>query len=634
MHLSPANRTEQCHRAHQTVIVESKPCCETIAPYNPIHLLTELLTFVVGRTFSLITRPLFRPYSRLCLASTVTMRIYKPDRTVRVPKDLNLTELLHQSAPGRHVPDSHLICKDNLTNRSITIGEFRNRAGRLAHGLKRQLYCSEGDRFALILPNCVEFVELYHAVLWTGGVVSPINHQLKPAEIGHALAISRPKYVLAYEPVLQNVKDAVKIAASDLEKKAGVHQYDPEIITVLKKSPAHKYMPDDFLDDEILPIPHYEDTSKHLATIHLSSGTTGLPKGVQLSHFNFVANCYQLYKHDAPQWHAQSRVVCYTPFVHIAMTTHPLFFGPWMGIMHHAMPSFDLETLAQIVQSTAATNIQGVAAVIKALAESDITERYDFSSVEIIQIGGAPFTDDLLRKLHSKGKWKMSFLYGMTEAAPYVSWQRVGQEVPRGAVGKIMPSIDCLLRKEGTTEDAAEGGPGELHVRGPNLAQGYVSVETGSAKAIADEDGFYNTGDVCTIDKNGFVSIVGRTKELIKFKGFQVSPMEMEALVQEHPLIADAGVAALWDQEQLTELPTAYVVLKESTADPTRKEEQLRQVNKDIDLLVSGYKKLRGGVWEVDVLPRNAQMKFLRQQFRSATTGPNSLGKKPNSVKL
>ena len=98
------------------------------------------------------------------------------------------------------------------------------------------------------------------------------------------------------------------------------------------------------------------------SSTHVFSGS---PKGVQLSHYNFVANCYQLYAHDAPQWHSQSRVVAYTPFVHIAMTTPPLFFGPWMGCMHHAMPAFDLEMLGQVVQSIAATNIQGVAPVVK-----------------------------------------------------------------------------------------------------------------------------------------------------------------------------------------------------------------------------------------------------------------------------
>ena len=404
-------------------------------------------------------------------------------------------------------------------------------------------------------------------------------------------------------------------------------QFHPTIIIVINKSPGHKHIPDDFLDEDKLPIPHYADTSSKVATIHLSSGTTGLPKGVQLTHYNFVANCFQMYTHDAAQWHTGSRVVAYTPFVHIAMTTMPLFFGPFMGMMHHAMPSFDLENFGQIVQSTSATHIQGVAAVIKALALTDITERYNFSSVEIIQIGGAPFTADLLKRLFSCGRWKMSFLYGMTEAAPYVSWQKWGESVPEGAVGKLLPNIKASLRKEGTAEDVSEGGPGELWIRGPNLARGYVSVNTvESAKSLVDDEGWYNTGDVCTISLEGFLSVVGRTKELIKNKGFQVSPMELEALVAEHPLVADAPVGAVWDVEQLTKLPAGYVVLKDSVADGRTKEDVLRKVHSDTDELVSGYKKLRGGVWEVDMLPRNAQTKILRRQLKDHRTGPNSLG--------
>ena len=563
------------------------------------------------------------------------MRVYKSATQVTIPKDLNLTELLHQNAPDRQIEASHLICKDNLTNRSITIGELRDRAGRLAHGLRRHFDVAEDEGFALILPNCVEFVELYHAILWTGGIVCPINHQLKPAEIGHALAISKPKFLFAYEPVLQNIKEAIKIARGDLATKTSITHFDPTIITVIKKSPGHKHIPDDFLDEDQLAVPHYTDTSTHLATIHLSSGTTGLPKGVQLTHYNFVANCYQMYAHDAAQWHAESRIIAYTPFVHIAMTTMPLFFGPWMGMMHHAMPSFDLETLGQLVESTSATNIQGVAAVIKALAVTDVTSRYDFSSVEIIQIGSAPFTADLLKRLFSRGRWKMSFLYGMTEAAPYVSWQKLGERVPAGAVGKLLPGIEGLLRIEGSPEDAPEGGPGELWIRGPNLAQGYVSVETvGSAKPLADDEGWYNTGDVCTISEGGFLSVVGRTKELIKFKGFQVSPMELEALVAEHPMVADAAVGAVWNEEQLTELPAAYVVLKDIGVDGRKKQDALRQIHRDIDALVSGYKKLRGGVWEVDMLPRNAQTKILRRQLKDHCTGPNSLGYSISRAKL
>jgi 4-coumarate--CoA ligase len=553
------------------------------------------------------------------------MRIYKPSLSTPIPRDLNLTELLHRSAPGCHIPPTHLICSDNLTNRSITIGELRDRAGRLAHGIHRHYNPILGDRFALIVPNCVEFVELYHAVLWTGGVVCPINHALKPAEIGHALAISRPKYIFAYGEVLGNICEAVGIARRNLAAKAGIKDFNPQIITVIKKASRHKHAPDDFLDDEKLPIPHYPDTTTASATLHLSSGTTGASKGVLLNHYNYIANCHQMHVHDPDQWHPGSRVIAYTPFVHIAMTTMPLFFGPWTGMHHHAMPSFNLSTLGRLVQEHRATNIQGVASVITELANSDITRRYDFSSVQIIQVGNAPFTEELVKRLHSRGSWKMSFLYGMTEAAPYVSWQKLGEEVPFGATGKLLPNIEALLRKEGTTDDAPEGGPGELWLKGPNIATGYVSVESGVAKTLTDEDGWYNTGDVATISSDGFIAIVGRTKELVKYKGFQVSPVELEALLNEHPLVADAGVAGTWDKGQLTELPVAYVVLKDVT-DVGKKEEALRRIQRDIDGAVSGYKKLRGGVWEVESLPRNAQTKILRRRCKEFVTGLNSLG--------
>jgi 4-coumarate--CoA ligase len=134
--------------------------------------------------------------------------------------------------------------------------------------------------------------------------------------------------------------------------------------------------------------------------------------------------------------------------------------------------------------------------------------------------------------------------------------------------------------------------------------------------------------------RKGFPSLVGRTKELIKFKGFQVSPMELAALVAEHLLVADTAVGDVWDEEQLTELPTPYVVLKDVEADVRKKGDDLRQVHQDTDSLVSGYKKLRGGVWEVDVVPRNAQTEVLRRELKDHHTGPNSLGYFTASAKL
>ena len=186
------------------------------------------------------------------------MRVYK-EKDIEIPHDLNLTELLHRSAGNVPIPESHLIATDNLTNRSLTIGELRNRAGRIANGFHKSLSPSQGDRWALIVPNCVEYIECSHAVLWVGGVCCPINHALKVSETSHALLVSRPKYIIAYGEVVQTIIQAIKLARDSLAEKAGDWP-EPKLVTVVQKVRGIKHVPDDFLEDEKLPIPHYHNS--------------------------------------------------------------------------------------------------------------------------------------------------------------------------------------------------------------------------------------------------------------------------------------------------------------------------------------------------------------------------------------
>ncbi|KAH8670319.1 AMP-binding enzyme [Tricladium varicosporioides] len=560
------------------------------------------------------------------------MRIYK-ESNIPIPLDLNLTELLHQNAGNTPLPESHLIATDSLTNRSITIGELRDRAGRIANGLKTSLNPSDGDKWALILPNCVEYIELFHALLWAGGVGCPINHALKPAEIAHALVVSQPKFIFAYSEALPRIVEGIKIARKELAEKS-IYWSQPKVITVIGRVSGYRHVPDDFLSDQKLAIPHYNDTSTRLASIHLSSGTTGQPKGVKLTHFNFIANCYQLYAHDPPQFHRSSRTVAFTPFVHIAMTTMPLFFGPWTGMFHHAMPSFSLPAFGPLVSSVRPTSYQGVPSIALALANTDITTKHDFSQAEVINCGGAPMKKDLVERLESRAPWQLVQVYGMTEGAPYIAYQKMGEKLEPGTIGHFLPNIEARLMVEGKGQDAPEGGPGELWLRGPNICIGYTD-EQANTKAFP-ERGWYNTGDVCTISGTGIVSVVGRTKELIKYKGFQVSPAELEAHLNSHEYVVEAGVSAVWDESQLTELPTAYVVLKPHVE--AKNKIEVRRALKDIhaktDEMVSGYKKLRGGVWSVSALPKNATGKFVRKELGRHKTGHSSLDSAEERARL
>ncbi|KAF2476705.1 AMP-binding enzyme [Lindgomyces ingoldianus] len=536
------------------------------------------------------------------------MRTYHSLLQIPIPTNLSLTQLLHTSTRPS-LPPSHLIATDSLTHRSTTLGELRSRSGQIAHGLCSTFHSKDQSHWAVILPNSVDYIEIVHAILWLGGVVCPINHAIVASEIAHGFSVTRPEYCIVYGPVVPKVEEAIDLAEEDLRAQ-GVGWSRPTIITVVERVKGYLHIPDDFFPGDVLPIPEYEDTRERLATIHLSSGTTGKPKGVELTHYNFVANVKQLEAHDAKQFHRGSRIVAFTPFAHIGNTTFPLFFGPYMGILHHAMPQFDLERFGQLVDSVKPTIFQGVPSVVLSFANTDLAARYDFSKAEKIDCGGPPFKKEMLERLMVKAPWRINQVYGMTEGAGYVAYQRSGDAQPEDVVGPLLPNLEIVLRINDGREDAPVGGPGEMWIRGPNITRGYAFSPEANKSAFPVK-GWYNTGDVCTISDKGVIAVVGRTKELIKYKGFQVSPSELEAYLNSHPYVMESGVGAVFDETQLTELPTAYVILKEHLTHEIVRKQALKEIQETVDNKVSGYKKLRGGVWEVKALPKNPTGKIL-----------------------
>lgn len=243
------------------------------------------------------------------------MRIYSSkDPDTNIPTDLNLTELLHASARTPALPDDHVIAQDDVEYRTLTIGQLRSNAGRIAAGLAQHYKPQDQSRWAIILPNSAAYLEAVQAVLWMGGVFCPINHQLKAAEIAHALAVSKPGFVIVCSEVVQKVVEAIKLAGSSASNFK-----QPEVLTAIGPPlPGFRNLHAGFMAPECLEVPHYRDTRKRLASIHLSSGTTGKPKGVQLTHYNYVANVLQMWAHDPEHWSQDERIVSYTPFVHIA----------------------------------------------------------------------------------------------------------------------------------------------------------------------------------------------------------------------------------------------------------------------------------------------------------------------------
>ncbi|OAP62512.1 hypothetical protein AYL99_04717 [Fonsecaea erecta] len=557
------------------------------------------------------------------------MKTYRSrDPDTAIPKDLNLTELLHDSARSPPLQPDHVIAQDDVEDRTLTIDQLRSNAGKLATGLKRQYSPKDQSRWAIILPNSVAYIEAVHAVLWLGGVFCPINHQLKAGEIAHALTVSKPTFVIVYSIVVETVKEAIELAKQQCPDMGHL-----EILTAIG-SPAKglRHLHADLMASEVLSVPHYPDTRKRLASIHLSSGTTGNPKGVGLSQYNYLANVLQMWAHDPDHWSPEEKIVSYTPFVHIANTTIPLFLGPWTGMLHIIMGSFDTETYAKTIQRTRATAAQVSPMTALAIATTDLASKYDFSSIRHMTCGPLPLKQDVYEEFLRRGPWKTITLYGMTEAAPYVTWQKIRDTLPLGKSGTLLPNILGSLRLENGA-DAPEGGPGELWLKGPNMTAGYVDNPTANETAF-DRDGWYNTGDVCTISSEGHLQVVGRTKELIKYNGFQVSPTELEAYIIAHPAVLDAAVGGVWDAAKMTELPTAYVVLKDHVQEREDKIQALKDIQRTVDRQVAGYKKLRGHVWEVKSLPRNATFKLLRKQLGIHKTGVCSAEGEARTSKL
>ena len=201
------------------------------------------------------------------------MRIYRSEKSVSVPKDLNLTELLNTSARTPVLSDSHLIAKDDLEGRTLTVGQLRSNAGRLAHGLTAAFKPQDQSRWAVILPNSVAYLEACHAVLWLGGIFCPINHLLTAHELSTAFSICRPDFIIVFADVVDKVLESIAMWKG---KGTG----GPPLVTAIGPKDHHPYL-NDFLSSQSLAIPHYADTKTRLASIHLSSGTSKSP-AVQL----------------------------------------------------------------------------------------------------------------------------------------------------------------------------------------------------------------------------------------------------------------------------------------------------------------------------------------------------------------
>ena len=456
-----------------------------------------------------------------------------------------------------------------------------------------------GDVVALHSPNVPAFAPVFHGILRSGATATTVNGLYTGEEISTQLIDSKASFLFTVSPLLAAAKDAAS--------RAGIAD---DRVVVLDGADGHSSLRDLITENRPAPDVRF-DPAEHIAVLPYSSGTTGRPKGVILTHRNLVANVAQ----SLPLLGADpdSRVLAVLPFFHIYGMTVLLNMAFRTRARLVTMPRFDLAEFLRIIQDFRINWAFIAPPIAVALAKHPLIDQYDLSSMEFIVSGAAPFDDTLGHAVADRIGCRVRQGFGMSEMSPVShSIPANRDDIPLGSVGITLPNIECRLIDTATgaeIEMPAEGtsAPGELLCRGPNIMRGYLGNDEATRSTI-DEEGFLHTGDIATVSSEGIVSIVDRLKELIKYKGYQVAPAELEALLLTHSRIADAAVVGSHDAEG-EEVPKAFVVVQPGA------EITAEEVMAFVAEHVAPHKKVRQVAF-IDVIPKSSSGKILRKDLR------------------
>jgi acyl-CoA synthetase (AMP-forming)/AMP-acid ligase II len=504
-----------------------------------------------------------------------------PSPDVEIP-DVPLTEFVLARA-GELGDRPALI--DAPSGRNITYSQLAQSVRAAAAGLAQRGF-GRGDVFAHFAPNLPEYAIAFHAVAILGGVNTTVNPLFTADELERQLRDCGARMLVT----LPDRLDTATAAA----QAAGVH----EIFAYGQAAGATPFA--SLLEAGGAPPQVAIDPAEDVVALPYSSGTTGLPKGVMLTHRNLVANICQ---YLAVAMREGDRVVAVLPFFHIygllLMMNAPLRCAGTVV----TMPRFELAEFLRVIQDYRITRAFVVPPIVLALAKDPLVDQFDLSSLEFVNSGAAPLSAELEAACRTRLGCRMTQGYGLTETSPvtHAVADHLAGQMP-GTIGPAIPNTECRIVDVATGEDLPQGEPGELLIRGPQVMKGYLNHPAATARAI-DPDGWLHTGDVARVDDQGAVRIVDRIKELIKYKGYQVAPAELEGVLLTHPAIADAAVIGIPD-EQAGEIPKAFVV---SSAPLTSEE-----VAAFVAERVAPYKKIRV-VEFVEEIPKSPSGKILRR---------------------
>ncbi|HXM22625.1 MAG TPA: AMP-binding protein [Terriglobales bacterium] len=494
---------------------------------------------------------------------------------------------------------------DSSCNRRITYAEYGELVEKLARGLVAA-GLRPSEVIAIYLANCWEFCAIYHAATLAGAVPTLLNPSYREREVRYQLENSGSALLITDGALLQGINLAglpnLRRVYTTRQAAAGAEPFANLLRPVSNGWPNQD-----------------KSSDQTLAALPYSSGTTGLPKGVMLSHFNLVANVFQFIGPRASEISTNDVALCFLPLYHIYglnVVLNPLLT---LGGTLLLMPRFNVPQLLSLIVEESVTMMPAVPPALNALCQAAEAGQFPKNHrLRWVKSGAAPLAPELARRFTDRTGVLVCQGYGMTEASPVTHVGFLEPELYRPeSIGQPLAQTDCRVVSatdiDGSESEVASGQPGELVMRGPQFMMGYWRDPQATAAVL--RDGWFWSGDIVTRDADDFYFVVDRRKEMIKYKGFPVAPAEVEALLLEHPAVRDCGVVGRADPAA-GEIPVAFIVLREGSVATKKLEEDLCEF---VAERLTSYKQPRQ-IHFVDSLPRTPSGKILRRELRNAFT--------------
>ncbi|OQR86510.1 4-coumarate-CoA ligase [Thraustotheca clavata] len=509
-----------------------------------------------------------------------------PFKRVEIPL-VTPWELVCDQSKGRE-NDIALIC--GLTHEQTTFGEFVSKVEKVATSFAA-LGVKKGDVIGTNVVNCVEYPILYHATTALGAILSPASPQFLGNELAYQMKSANAKYFVTHQSVQNIARDAMEHYEIPIDKQFCIGDS------------THFQSFNELLKVDKINIPHTEiDVKKDVHFLPFSSGTTGPPKGVRLSFHNLTSNVIQASSLDRMGPHALMLLPYYHIYASLLMS-----WTLYQGSAQVVLPKFDPENFLHVLERYKIHKAHLVPPLITFLAKHPLVDKYDLSATKHIISGAAPMGEELEQQIERRLGIKVKQGFGMTELSPVGSLPIDGQS-KSGSVGPLVPNTELRIVCPIKGVDLNVNEPGELWYRGPQAMLGYHNNEE-ATKATLTPDGFVKTGDIGYIDEDGHIFVVDRLKELIKYKGHQIAPAELEDVVLSHPKVMDVGCIRGRNEEG-EEVPKACVVVKPNeslTAD---------ELMDFVAERVAPFKKIRQ-VEFVSTIPKSASGKIIRRLLQA-----------------